>query len=140
MAAQYGRDSSSLVLEVVERLITRSGLCAKWKKAWRRSTKGREISLCAGRRIRPARPPGTQKTRRSEYGRKSRPAPFEMTCGGGGPNEVGVRVLIDLPASENVQLVNKQCDRASSESSASDKEKILRSPAPPTDRLRPYQS
>ena len=58
----------------------------------------------------------------------------------GGPNEVGVRVLIDLTASENVQLVNKQCDRASSESSASDKEKVLRSPVPPTDRFRPYQS
>ncbi len=33
--------------------------------------RGREISHCAGRRI-----------RRSEWGRKSRPAPFEMTCGG----------------------------------------------------------
>jgi len=34
---------------------------------------GREISLCAGRRI-----------RRSECGRKSRPAPFEMTMAGDG--------------------------------------------------------
>jgi hypothetical protein len=35
----------------------------------------REISLCAGRPL-----------RRSEAGRKNRPAPFEMTAGGTGKN------------------------------------------------------
>ena len=41
----------------------------------RRDRWGRR-SLCAGRRLRPARPSGTQKPRRGESGRKSRPAPF----------------------------------------------------------------
>jgi hypothetical protein len=41
---------------------------ADFKCEARAKTRGREISLCAGRRI-----------RRSECGRKNRPAPFEMT-------------------------------------------------------------
>jgi len=44
IAAQQGRESGSLVREAVERLITRSGLCAKRKKAWRRSSAGK----CSG--------------------------------------------------------------------------------------------
>jgi len=35
-------------------------------------------SLCAGRRIHPAKSAGWRRVRRSECGRKSRPAPFEM--------------------------------------------------------------
>src|SRR6266446_1152747 len=38
--------------------------------------RGREIPHCASRPPRPAKPSGTQKARRSESERKSRPAPF----------------------------------------------------------------
>src|SRR6266568_2613668 len=38
--------------------------------------RGREIPHCASRSFRPAKPSGTQKARRSESERKSRPAPF----------------------------------------------------------------
>src|SRR5258708_21265279 len=39
-------------------------------------------SLCAGRRIHPAKSAGWRRARRSKCGRKSRPASFEMTVGG----------------------------------------------------------
>ncbi len=42
----------------------------------------REIPHCAGRPLRPAKPSGTQNARRSEAGRKNRPASFGMTVGG----------------------------------------------------------
>ena len=58
-----------------------------------------------------------------------------------GPNEVGVRVLIAIYQLAGMSSsVKKLCDRASSESSASDKEKVLGSPAPSTDGFRAYQS
>ena len=57
----------------------REGGVGDWGEWEKENRKSREISLCAGRRI-----------RRSECGRENRPAPFEMTVVGWGAHGGGL--------------------------------------------------
>src|SRR2546427_13145692 len=78
LAAQQGSDSASPVHEAVERLIGYGEWFIRQVEEGfaHIDEREREISLCAGRRI-----------RGSECGRKSRPPSFEMTGGGASGEE-----------------------------------------------------
>jgi hypothetical protein len=64
LTLQYGSGEGKEFLVVSSKFLVRG-------EDWGKSDGGREISFCAGRRF-----------RRSESGRKNRPAPFEMTMVG----------------------------------------------------------